>query len=334
MDSNELNSTDCPIKDILFLIKQADIEQLRESLLDLIHNSQETTNVYLYEHGNGVFKSKDHSFFPYLLSCRSKNGNCLENTKNVESDQNDIYFKGFRHLPTDEYIQVFAVEQDHASHGLLITTSQNFINEKYISALLDVYNNQSHLLRNKDNDSLTNLYNRHAFDEKINKLYSDLSCDKRSADNNYQYVFALLDIDFFKKVNDKYGHVYGDEVLILFSNIMKETFRDNDLLFRYGGEEFAVLLDSVSLVQAESILNRFRKNIENHSFPMENKVTTSIGYCEFNNKQPITIHIEHADSALYFVKENGRNQAASFENLIEDNKIKPKQIDEGDIELF
>ena len=115
---------------------------------------------------------------------------------------------------------------------------------------------------------------------------------------------------------------------------MKKTFRDVDLLFRYGGEEFAVLLKGVNLEQADFILNRFRKNIEAFNFPMENKVTTSIGYCEFNNKIPLSSIIERADKALYYSKEHGRNKTSGFEFLLEKNEIQDIIIDEGDVEIF
>ena len=72
------------------------------------------------------------------------------------------------------------------------------------------------------------------------KLHSNFGFENRADDEHCQFCFTLIDIDFFKKVNDKYGHVYGDEVLLIFSNLMKKTFRDVDMLFRYGGEEFAV----------------------------------------------------------------------------------------------
>lgn len=335
MDIEKNKNIDCPVKDLLTLIRQDDIEQLREALLNVINNSYPNSELYLYEHGYSIYGANNKPFAPTLLACRGTD-NCIEKSQQFQlsTDLELIQFDGFKYLPTDDYVQVFTVESERSSRGLLITLSHRVIDEHYIHTLLSAYNHQVHLLRNKDTDSLTGLFNRQSFDSKLAKLHSNFSNEKRTDDQPSPFCFALLDIDFFKKVNDKFGHVYGDEVLLIFTNIMKETFRDTDMLFRYGGEEFAVLLHNVNLERAGTILNRFRCRIEQFNFPMENKVTTSIGYCEFNNKTPLTSIIEHADKALYYSKENGRNKTSCFEDLVEQNKIKDTVIDEGDIEIF
>ncbi len=336
MDIENKYDIDCPVKELLSLIRQDDIEQLRNALLDIIDKSHPDGEIYLYEHGYSLYESNNKSFSPILLACRGSNNKCIENAKLIQlsSDADSIHFDGFKHLPADDYVQVFTVESKRSSRGLLITINKNIVDEHYIHTLLSAYNHQVHLLRNKDTDSLTGLFNRQSFDSKLSKLHSNFGFENRVDDESCQFCFALLDIDFFKKVNDKYGHIYGDEVLIIFSNLMKKIFRDVDMLFRYGGEEFAVLLRDVNLKQADSILNRFRKNIEIFNFPMENKVTASIGYCEFNNKLPLTSIIERADKALYYAKEHGRNNVNGFESLLEQNEIQDIIIDEGDIEIF
>lgn len=336
MDETYNNTDNCPVKDLLFLIRQDNIEELRQALLKVIDKSHPDGEMYLYEQGYSLYESSDRAFAPKLLACRSGEDNCFKKSQEMQlsGDSKSIQFDGFKYLQTDNYVQVFTVESERSSRGLLITINENVIDEKYIYTLLSAYNHQIHLLRNKDTDSLTGLYNRQSFDSKLNKLHSNFGAENRSDDEPSHLCFALLDIDFFKKVNDKYGHVYGDEVLLLFSNIMKKTFRDTDMLFRYGGEEFAVLLNNITLEQADSALNRFRKNVENFNFPMENKVTTSVGFCEFNNKVPLSMIIERADKALYYSKENGRNLTCGFEKLLNSNELQDIIIDAGDIELF
>ena len=330
------NKVDCPVKDLLYLIRQEDIEQLRNALLDILEKSYPNSELYLYEQGYSLYDSGKRKFSPTLIACRSKNENCISKNQlmQLSSDDNSINFDGFNYLPTDDYVQVFTVESERSNRGLLITICESVIDEHYVYTLLSAYNHQVYLLRNKETDSLTGLLNRQSFDSKLAKLHENFDLENRADDEPCKFSFALLDIDFFKHVNDKYGHVYGDEVLLLFSNLMKKTFRDTDMLFRYGGEEFAVLLHDVTLEQTDSILNRFRNNIEAFNFPMENKVTTSIGYCEFNNKIPLSSIIERADKALYYSKEHGRNKTRGFEYLIEQNKIQDTIIDSGDIELF
>lgn len=336
MNDEFRNSINCPVKDLLTLIRQEDIERLRTALLDVIFKSYPNVEIYLYEQGYSLYESNNRTFSPSLIACRSKNDGCMKKaeTMQLSGDSNSIQFDGFKYLPTEDYVQVFTVESERSSRGLLITINEDVVDEHYVHTLLSAYNHQIYLLRNKDTDSLTGLYNRQSFDMKLSKLHNNLGSENRSDDEPVSYCFALLDIDFFKKVNDKYGHVYGDEVLLLFSNLMKKTFRDDDMLFRYGGEEFAILLNNVDLEQARFILNRFRENVENFNFPMDNKVTTSVGYCDFNKTFTLTSIIEHADKALYYSKEHGRNLTSGYEELIAENKIQEQIIDAGEIELF
>jgi diguanylate cyclase (GGDEF)-like protein len=336
MGDKNKNSIDCPVKDLLSLIRQDDINQLHNALIDVIYKNYPESEIYLYEQNYNHYGPDKKAFSPTLVAYQSKNENYLKKSKVLElsSDSDSIQFDGFQYLPTDDNVQVFSVEGERSSRGLLITVNKDAIDEHYIYTLLSAYNHQVLLLRNKDTDSLTGLYNRQSFDSKLAKLHHNFDHENRSGDVPTKYIFALLDIDYFKLVNDKFGHVYGDEVLLLFSNIMKETFRDSDSLFRYGGEEFSILLSDVDLKLADIILNRFRENIEKFDFPMENKVTTSIGYCEFNNKIPLSTIIERADKALYYSKEHGRNKTKGYENLLAQGKIQELKIDKGDIELF
>ena len=332
MDESTINTAECPIKDLLYLIRQDEIEKLRAALLDVIDRFQPEGEIYLYEQGYSLYDTSNQSFSPVLIAlhCKDKKKNIIK----LQNDKEKNNFGSFKFLPTEDYVQVFSVEGERSSRGLLITINSNMIDENYINTLLDVYNNQVYLLRNKDTDSLTGLYNRLSFDNKLEKIHNNLNYEKRSNDEQNQYYFAMLDIDFFKQVNDQFGHTYGDEVLLLFSNAMKNTFRDIDLLFRYGGEEFSILLKNVDSEQTQSILDRFRKSIEELDFPLNNNVTVSIGFCSFNNKTPLTTIIERADKALYYSKDNGRNRVSHFEALLEQNKVEDISISEGDVELF
>ena len=336
MENEYRNSPDCPVKDILYLIQQDDIDHIRSALLKIIDESYPDGEIYLYHQGYSLYDSKDRNFTPTLLACLSGKEDCKKKSENIllSSESETIQLDGFKNLPSDNHVQVFTVENERSNRGLLITINKKLIKDKYINTLISAYNSQIQLLRNKDSDSLTGLYNRQSFDSKLSKIHAHLDLENRTQDNSSGYVFALLDIDLFKSINDNFGHVYGDEVLILFANAMRRTFREVDMLFRYGGEEFAVLLNSVNLEQAESILDRFRHNIENITLPLGNSVTVSIGYCDFTNKKPLTSITEQADKALYYSKENGRNKISCYETLLNNNKIQDLVIDEGDVELF
>lgn len=162
MDAVSKNTADCPVKDLLYLIRQDDIEQLRRALLDSIDKLHPGGEIYLYEHGYSLYEANGHSFSPSLIACRGNKEHQINNDqlRQLSSDDHVIQFDGFKYLPTEDYVQVFTVESERSSRGLLITINKNVINEHYVYTLLSAYNHQVHLLRNKDSDSLTGLYNR------------------------------------------------------------------------------------------------------------------------------------------------------------------------------
>jgi len=143
----------------------------------------------------------------------------------------------------------------------------------------------------------------------------------------------MLDIDFFKRVNDEFGHLYGDEVLLLFSGLMKKVFRDNDFLYRYGGEEFVVLLQTSTLKESAVALERFRSAVEAYDFPQVGKITVSIGFVQMKAGELPSSTLDKADKALYYAKEHGRNQVCSYQMLSEKNLIEAGVVN-IDVELF
>lgn len=118
---------------------------------------------------------------------------------------------------------------------------------------------------------------------------------------------AIFDIDDFKKVNDSKGHVCGDQVLVDFAAIIKDSIRGTDVAGRYGGEEFMVIFPSASLDVAQKISERIRKTVENYHFAEGVRITVSGGVSQFTD-QTITELINAADSNLYTAKRNGKNQ--------------------------
>ncbi len=218
-----------------------------------------------------------------------------------------------------------------------------------ISSLFTIYRNHLHLIDKTEHDTLTGLLNRRTFDRDLCKILtqshqvSDPSLltnnnkprRRRNSSDKKGNWLAVIDIDFFKHINDKYGHLYGDEVLLLLSNIMRKTFRTYDKMFRFGGEEFVVILRTTNQTDARLILERFRKNIEEFAFPQVGNVTVSIGYVEITNQAIPAEILGHADNALYYAKKHGRNQLANFEKLVTEGKISPaKAITPSEVELF
>lgn len=163
-------------------------------------------------------------------------------------------------------------------------------------------------LETKSNlDSLTKVYNRGALDH-----YLDTVC----ANNNIKYDVHLLilDIDDFKLINDQYGHVAGDKILIFIANILKKTLRDGDKIFRYGGEEFIIILNRIEAKQYEVITNRILNLISGNKLIYKGQnigVTVSMGTTKYVNSDTKDTFIARADKALYTAKHNGKNQIIS-----------------------
>ena len=160
-------------------------------------------------------------------------------------------------------------------------------------------------------DGLTGLYNRRQFEI---SLEQEFNRTKRHPSN---FSLAILDIDFFKKVNDTYGHQYGDYVLKTVATLMKQSFRKTDLLYRYGGEELVMIMPETAIEGAMIPVQRLRRLIEEYDFDyngVKSKVTASIGltmnYSEFSTSADI---LKSADEALYKAKEEGRNRVIAYE---------------------
>ena len=157
-------------------------------------------------------------------------------------------------------------------------------------------------------DGLTRLYNSRSF-------YSQLEMEVDRF-NRYQHplTLLLLDIDHFKDYNDKYGHLEGDKVLVRFSQIIRTCLRTNDSAYRYGGEEFTVILPETAGEEARTVAQRIRAALEAEPFSPEDgeevTVTISIGLTEYHAKEELSTFIQRADKAMYRSKRSGRNKVS------------------------
>ncbi|KAB8040163.1 diguanylate cyclase [Janthinobacterium aquaticum] len=196
-----------------------------------------------------------------------------------------------------------------------------------IGGIVSVYRNFQNLLDYSERDSLTGLLNRKTFDDQLAKILQsrgDVETDAaRPADQERRHPgdterqwLAVVDVDHFKLVNDKFGHLYGDEVLILIANLLQSSFRAQDRIFRFGGEEFVVLLRSITLENAQKIIDRFRMNVESHDFPQVGRVTVSVGFVSISAFEAPVIILGRADQALYYAKSHGRNLACHYDELV------------------
>jgi diguanylate cyclase (GGDEF)-like protein len=212
-----------------------------------------------------------------------------------------------------------------SKHFVLLVRADDpdsLIEEEYLQFLFHFYCHQLQMLQGTYRDALTGLYNRRAFNEKLAQLLDPNGNYTRRAKNIAPTVFVMLDIDHFKTINDSQGHLQGDEVLLLLSQQMTDSFRENDLLFRYGGEEFAMVLMDITPEQARQSLDRFREKIAGYDFPDTEQVTVSIGFTIFDKSLTLEELINQADAALYYCKTTTRNAVQGYHELLEQGLIK------------
>jgi len=234
----------------------------------------------------------------------------------------------------DTFLSVYPIIGQRGVVGLLEMASEahNDMDQHLIQALLKVYSNYLSILDESETDTLTGLLNRRTFDNNIERIILERTePDDPHSGSEYKarragaaelpHWLAVMDIDHFKRINDKFGHLYGDEVLLLLSRIMQRIFRQRDKLFRFGGEEFIVVLDRTDLQSAKNVLERFRTAIEQYKFPQVGKVTISIGFVRLDKADVPSSIIGRADQALYFAKEHGRNQICFYEDLVAEGKL-------------
>jgi diguanylate cyclase len=156
-------------------------------------------------------------------------------------------------------------------------------------------------------DALTGLPNRFAYDE---RLKSELARCKRHAT---PMSMAVWDIDFFKQINDQYGHKSGDKALMIIARLLSKQGRDVDFVARFGGEEFVMLLPDTALDAALTVVDKLRVSIGNSSFNANGdkiSITLSCGLSEYRPDDSAETLFQRADAALYQAKQNGRNQCA------------------------
>ena len=155
-------------------------------------------------------------------------------------------------------------------------------------------------------DALTGLHNRRHFEQTADREFL------RAARYKSNLTFAVIDIDFFKHINDTYGHLCGDKILKEVAFLINDSFRKTDMVFRYGGEEFVIILTETNETGAQIPLERLREKIENNAFKFKTetlKVTVSIGFSSaVEASEDATELFSFADKALYKAKESGRNQ--------------------------
>lgn len=341
------------LQSVVTITEQRDRERLEQALLDTLAEIMPIRRITLYQMisreqgGEAVIVSEKAED---SVSRNIHNGPSFQIAQRLEFGSVIETGKEFVRFVQDE--NVFqSVYPIHGSGGIsgfleIISGHHSEGDQRIIQAFLKIYSNYLHILLESETDTLTGLLNRRTFDQNIGKIIAERTASdnaalltpkshpaRRKVSAEASHWLALMDIDHFKKVNDEYGHLYGDEVLVLMARYMRQVFRRRDKLFRFGGEEFVVVLDRTNLKSAREVLERFRKTIAKHNFPQIGKVTVSIGFICLDKAEVPSEMIGHADQALYYAKQHGRNQVCQYEELVAMGKLAGQHYSE-DLEIF
>ena len=223
------------------------------------------------------------------------------------------------------------VREGHAIGALQLDSALAPLRSRsLIDGFARIYANYTALLHESEHDKLTGLYNRRSLERQLQRMLQLRDTPLRPyplavppaqeqraapAGEAAQVWLAIVDIDHFKHINDNFGHVYGDEVILLLAQQMRACFRRGDVLFRFGGEEFVALFSATDEVTVHGVLERFRAHVARFAFPLVGHVTISIGYSRIGAHDYPAVALDRADQALYFVKQHGRDGVRGFEEL-------------------
>jgi diguanylate cyclase (GGDEF)-like protein len=209
-----------------------------------------------------------------------------------------------------------------------------------VEALLQVWQHVQNLIDYSERDTLTGLLNRKCFDESFYKASAlpqhgaaGEANERRDVGVDPRFWLSVIDIDHFKNVNDRFGHLIGDEVLLLLSRVMRSSFRFYDQLYRFGGEEFVVLVRCPTEADAMAAFERFRVAVRNFAFPQVQTLTVSIGVTDVRPGDTPSAAVERADNAVYYAKHHGRDQVQSQAELVRRGELVVGTQD-SDVELF
>jgi diguanylate cyclase (GGDEF)-like protein len=229
-----------------------------------------------------------------------------------------------KRLKADEYTKDIPIlfTTAHATDSKSLATALDLGGDDFLAVPFDILELKARvrvLLRLKQysdrlreqiyKDTLTDLNNRRFFFEKIYNIYYDAILFKDDI------CFILCDLDHFKKVNDTHGHDAGDQVLVTFARILKENIRASDLVIRYGGEEFLIVLQKCNLDAGIAIAEQIRQITKSEDIQFKQnviRITVSVGITLFSGREEMIIGVDeligYADKALYRAKEAGRNR--------------------------
>lgn len=307
-----------------------DLELLEVSLLKTLHGFIQPTGLSLYKvSGRGDVRSQVVYGADRCVVVRD-DFEVRPELKKVFEQHRDQDRADMQIAIDGGVLRIMTVMDSRATTTFLVISAKESLrnlNARVIDGMLQIYRNFCQLLQESQTDSLTGLANRKTFDECFSRVHElqpfdngecTVAQDLRDATQPATYWLAMIDIDHFKSVNDRFGHLYGDEVLILMAHLLKSALRNDDWVFRFGGEEFVLMVRCKGRVEAMGLLERLRTSVESQDIPQVGKITISIGATEMTRDTFAGTLLDYADKALYHSKKSGRNRTTFFEDMVTD----------------
>jgi len=278
--------------------------RLLDDILDATDNIMFITDFKHISFSNSRFKS--------LINMNNEILNIFENIDGYLHtgllQRGEEFSSLIKRTPEEERV-VLILDKHFDSKVFRIDISTTNLEKDYLVTLTDITKlkeKQERTEKKAYKDALTGVYNRNKFDE-IFEL--EISRVKRY---KYPLTLAIIDIDMFKNFNDTYGHLVGDEILILIAKSIDENVRNSDTFARWGGEEFVILFENTPLREAKAVSIKLKENIQELKNSTNTSVTVSFGLTEYKDGDTKKSFFNRCDEALYLAKENGRNRVETL----------------------
>jgi diguanylate cyclase (GGDEF)-like protein len=322
-----------------------DLELLEASLLKTLNGFIHPTGLSLYKVSNRGEVRSQVVFGPERCQVLREGFNVPAELLQTFRQHNAVDTSTVQLALQDGILYVMTVMDMRTATTYLVINAEEALRDsdsRMIDGMLQIYRNFCQLLQESQTDSLTGLANRKTFDECFSRVYElqpmDDECpvevDLRKPQIYTTYWIAMIDIDHFKSVNDRFGHLYGDEVLILLAHLLKNALRNDDLVFRFGGEEFVLMIRCQNRDEATGLLERLRQSVETQDIPQVGHVTISIGATEMVRNTFAGTLLDYADKALYFSKQNGRNRLTFFEDMVSEGLASREAAPSENLDFF
>ena len=263
---------------------------------DVVFWNKASEDIYGYTHEEAIGKKLEDLIIPEEIREPVINGikDWFENGNIISAGELKLKRKD------QSYINVFS---SHIMLGEGTSDPEMFCVDIDLSEIEFLRVKNTDLEQKANYDKLTNIFNRHYFDSIIDKEFHQMITLRK------KLSLIMFDIDYFKKINDEYGHNVGDNALVYLTKIVKKIIRKDDIFVRWGGEEFLLLLEA-DLYTAKDICNKLKNNIETQTDKKEDmpKFTCSFGIVSMDKFESFTKAYSEVDKKLYIAKNNGRNR--------------------------